>query len=97
MCVVEIAERASYYGSKKAISNYVRGPLPKGGNGAGAVAPGAAGKNQTAGALGMGSVAASAVTSTFQFASYLFPIFGAVMADTKWGREYDFIPSRYFC
>ncbi len=41
-------------------SNFVRGPLPEGGNGAGAVAPGAAGLNQSAGALGMGSVAASA-------------------------------------
>ncbi|WRT68168.1 uncharacterized protein IL334_005143 [Kwoniella shivajii] len=86
LCVVEIAERASYYGSKKPFANFVRGPLPKGGNGAGAVAKGAAGKNQTAGALGMGSVSASAVTSTFTFLSYVIPILGGVVSDTKWGR-----------
>ncbi|WWC73354.1 uncharacterized protein I206_107321 [Kwoniella pini CBS 10737] len=86
LCLVEIAERASYYGSKKPFANFVRGALPKGGNGAGAVAKGAAGKNQTAGALGMGSVAASAVTSTFTFLSYVIPILGGIIADTKWGR-----------
>ncbi|WVR09262.1 hypothetical protein IAU60_006327 [Kwoniella sp. DSM 27419] len=86
MCVVELAERASYYGSKKPFSNFIRGPLPKGGNGTGAVAKGALGKNQTAGALNMGSVAASAVTSTFTFLSYLIPILGGIISDTKWGR-----------
>ncbi|WWD06576.1 hypothetical protein V865_004669 [Kwoniella europaea PYCC6329] len=86
LCLVEIAERASYYGSKKPFANFVRGALPKGGNGAGAVAKGAAGANQTAGALGMGSVAASAVTSTFTFLSYVIPILGGIVADNYWGR-----------
>ncbi|WVQ94831.1 hypothetical protein IAU59_001914 [Kwoniella sp. CBS 9459] len=86
MCVVELAERASYYGSKKPFSNFVRGALPKGGNGTGAVAKGPAGKNQSPGALGMGSVAASAVVSTFTFLSYVIPIFGGIVSDTKWGR-----------
>ncbi|KAK4689235.1 hypothetical protein P7C73_g866, partial [Tremellales sp. Uapishka_1] len=86
MCIVELAERASYYGSKKNFSNFVRGGLPKGGNGAGAVAKGAAGANQTAGALGKGSVAASAVTSTFTFLSYVIPILGGIISDTRWGR-----------
>lgn len=86
MCIVELAERASYYGCKDVFANFVRGALPEGGNGAGAVAPPPLGTDQTAGALGMGSVAASATTSTFTFLSYLIPIFGAIVADAKWGR-----------
>lgn len=86
MCFIELCERASYYGVYYVFSNYVRGKLPAGGNGAGAVAPGDAGTDQSAGALGMGSVAASAVTSTFKFLAYLLPIFGGIIADTKLGR-----------
>lgn len=86
MCMIELAERASYYGSQGCFSNFVRGGLPAGGNGAGAVAPGDAGVNQSAGALGMGSVAASATNSTFGFLAYLIPIFGGIIADSKWGR-----------
>jgi POT family proton-dependent oligopeptide transporter len=86
MCLVELSERASYYGVQGCFSNFVRGGLPEGGNGAGAVAPGAAGENQTAGALGMGSVAASATNSTFGLLAYLIPIFGGIIADSKWGR-----------
>lgn len=37
ICVVELAERASYYGAKGVFSNYMQFPLPKGGNGTGAV------------------------------------------------------------
>ena len=72
MCIVELAERASYYGCKDVFANFVRGPLPIGGNGAGAVASGAMGEDQTAGALGMGSVAASATTSTCRSISWVF-------------------------
>lgn len=86
MCSVELAERASYYGSSGVFGNFIRGALPKGGNGLGAVAPGAAGVNQTSGALAYGSVAASAVTSTFSMLAYVIPILGGIIADTKWGR-----------
>jgi len=100
MCAVEMAERASYYGCQGIFANFVRGPLPpgtltssrlvaqliSGGNGAGAVAPGAAGVNQSSGALGMGSVAATATGQTFTFLAYVIPIFGGIIADTKWGR-----------
>jgi len=87
MCLIELAERASYYGcSQGPFANFVKNPLPKGGNGAGAVAPGAAGKDQSAGALGLGSVDASALTQLFKFLSYVIPIFGGIIADTKWGR-----------
>lgn len=70
MCFIELAERASYYGCTKIWNNYMKNPLPKGGNGAGAVAPGAIGLNQVTGGLGMGSVSASAVTSSFNFLTY---------------------------
>ncbi|KAF8916498.1 POT family-domain-containing protein [Mucidula mucida] len=86
MCLIEFAERASYYGCTQVFANFVRGALPAGGNGAGAVAPGAAGLNQSAGALGLGSEAATAVTQTFTFLAYCIPIFGGIVADTRWGR-----------
>lgn len=86
MCLVELSERASYYGVKQLFSNFVRGPLPKGGNGTGAVAKGEAGVDQSSGALGMGSVPASAVTNLFTFLAYVIPILGAIVSDTKWGR-----------
>ncbi|WWC88830.1 uncharacterized protein L201_003744 [Kwoniella dendrophila CBS 6074] len=86
LCLVELAERASYLGCSGVVKNFVNRPLPKGGNGAGAVAPGAAGENQTAGALGKGSVKASAVYNAFIFLAYVLPIAGGIIADTKWGR-----------
>ena len=46
-------------------------PLPEGGNGAGAVAKGDAGLNQSAGALGQGSVTASALVNMFDFLAYV--------------------------
>lgn len=64
MCLIEFAERASYYGSKGPFNNFINRPLPDGGNGAGAVAPGAAGLNQSAGALGRGSVTATALVQS---------------------------------
>ena len=51
LCVVEFAERASYYGVKTVFSNFMQFPLPKGGNGAGAPPKGT---ELTAGALGRG-------------------------------------------
>ncbi|KAI5453955.1 hypothetical protein NCC49_004950 [Naganishia albida] len=86
MCIIELAERASYYGSKGPFGNFVRGKLPEGGPGTGAVAHGPAGYNQSAGALGLGSRAATAVTESFTFLSYCIPILGGIVSDTKWGR-----------
>ncbi|TLD18962.1 hypothetical protein E2P81_ATG01690 [Venturia nashicola] len=77
LCAVEFAERASYYG--------VQGlPLPKGGNGLGAPAPGS--KNQTAGALGKGQSTASAITQSFKMMVYAMPVLFGWLADTKTGR-----------
>ncbi|TVY89609.1 Peptide transporter [Lachnellula willkommii] len=57
LCGVEFAERASYYGCRQVFKNFIRGPLPEGGNGAGAPPRGS---QKTAGALGKGTVIASA-------------------------------------
>ncbi|KAJ7891313.1 PTR2-domain-containing protein [Mycena olivaceomarginata] len=83
ICLVEFSERASYYGCSGVFNNYIQRPLPVGGNGAGAPP---AGTQETAGALGMGIVAATGLTKTFSFLAYTLPILGGIMADTKWGR-----------
>lgn len=49
LCGVELCERASYYGCKQVFKNFIRAPLPVGGNGAGAPPRGS---QATAGALG---------------------------------------------
>ncbi|RXK39848.1 hypothetical protein M231_02905 [Tremella mesenterica] len=86
MCLVELAERASYYGSTSPFNNFINNPLPVGGNGAGAVAKGSLGKQESTGALGLGSKAASGLVNSFQFLAYVIPIYGGIVADTKWGR-----------
>ena len=86
MCAIEFAERASYYGSTGPFNNFINNPLPVGGSGTGAVAKGAAGLEESAGALNLGSVDASALTNMFTFLAYVIPIFGAIVADTRWGR-----------
>ncbi len=86
MCLIEFAERASYYGCSGVFANFITNPLPVGGNGAGAVAAGALGANEKAGALGQGSQMSTALTQLFTFLAYTIPIFGAIIADTKWGR-----------
>lgn len=63
LCIVELAERASYYGVQTVFSNFMQFPLPKGGNGAGAVGS----PNQTAGALGKGLVFSNAFVLLFSF------------------------------
>jgi hypothetical protein len=67
LCGVEFAERASYYGCNQVFKNFIRAPLPVGGNGAGAPARGT---QQTAGALGKGTVIASAMADAFKFLAY---------------------------
>lgn len=67
LCGVEFAERASYYGCKQVFKNFIRGPLPVGGNGAGAPPRGS---QKTAGALGKGTVVAGAMTDAFTFMAY---------------------------
>ncbi|QSZ34434.1 hypothetical protein DSL72_006026 [Monilinia vaccinii-corymbosi] len=83
ICVIEFAERASYYGVQFVFSNFVQFPLPKGGNGAGAPPKGT---QQTPGALGKGLTVSSAISLLFKFLAYTIPIFGGWLADTKLGR-----------
>ncbi|KAK3936806.1 putative peptide transporter ptr2 protein [Diplogelasinospora grovesii] len=83
LCAVEFAERASYYGCFQVYKNFIRAPLPPGGNGAGASG---AGSQYTAGALGKGSVVATAMTEAFKFLSYALPVYFGWLADTKYGR-----------
>lgn len=83
ICIVEFCERASYYGVQPLISNYVNRPLPVDGNGWGAPP---AGDQQTAGALGMGTVAANAVTQSFSMLAYALPLLFGWLADAKTGR-----------
>lgn len=83
LCAVEFAERASYYGCYQVYKNFIRAPLPADGNGAGASAPGS---NLTAGALGRGSVVATAMTESFKFLAYALPVYFGWLADSKYGR-----------
>ncbi|KAK1500960.1 POT family protein [Colletotrichum abscissum] len=84
LCVVEMAERASYYGVKAAFNNYLQFPLPEGGPGTGAIDKSK--PNSHAGALGLGLQTASALGLLFTFLAYVIPIFGAWIADVKIGR-----------
>ncbi|ORY67815.1 general substrate transporter [Pseudomassariella vexata] len=83
LCAVEFCERASYYGCSSIFSNYVNRPLPLGGNGWGAPP---VGTQQTAGALGLGEVAANATQQSFTLLAYALPMVTAYFADTKTGR-----------
>jgi dipeptide/tripeptide permease len=83
ICAVEFAERASYYGVQPLFSNYVNRPLPEGGNGYGAPARGT---QDTAGALGMGTVKATAVSQSFSMLAYALPLFAGYISDTRTGR-----------
>ncbi|KAH6645148.1 general substrate transporter [Truncatella angustata] len=83
ICLVEFAERASYYGVQPLISNFVNRPMPIGGNGYGAPPRG---DQQTAGALGMGTTVSNAVGQSFSLIAYASPLFFGWLADVKTGR-----------
>ncbi|KIM94017.1 hypothetical protein OIDMADRAFT_45843 [Oidiodendron maius Zn] len=83
LCIIEFAERASYYGVLTVFSNFIQFPLPAGGNGAGSPPRGS---EKTAGALGKGLQFSSAFVLLFTFLAYVIPIVGAWIADTRLGR-----------
>ncbi|KAI1764620.1 PTR2-domain-containing protein [Hypoxylon sp. FL1150] len=84
LCLVELAERCSFYGVRAVFNNYLQFPLPQGGPGTGAIDPDR--PNDHAGALNFGLQTASALGLLFSFLAYVIPIFGAWLADTKIGR-----------
>jgi len=83
ICAVEFAERASYYGVQPLISNFVNRPMPTDGNGYGAPKRGT---QQTAGALGMGTVVSTAVSQSFSMLTYSLPMLFGWLSDTRTGR-----------
>jgi dipeptide/tripeptide permease len=85
LCLVEFAERASYYGAKQVFVNFLQKPLPEGST-TGAPLHKSSEKNVSAGALGKGLPFANAFVLLFNFLSYAIPIYGAWLGDTKTGR-----------
>ncbi|CAL3972762.1 unnamed protein product [Diplocarpon coronariae] len=83
LCFAEFCERGSYYSSISVISNFVNRKLPANGNGYGAPPKGS---QSTAGALGLGTVKASAVNQSFKMLVYCLPVLFGYIADTYTGR-----------
>ncbi|KZT25908.1 peptide transporter PTR2A [Neolentinus lepideus HHB14362 ss-1] len=77
---VELAERFSFYGSTVVFTNFIQQPLPPGSR------TGAGGAHGQSGALGRHQQAATGLTTFNQFWCYVVPLFGAYIADTRWGR-----------
>ncbi|KAG6081403.1 hypothetical protein E4U16_007502 [Claviceps sp. LM84 group G4] len=84
LCAVEFCERASFIGCAQIWTNYINRPLPKGGNGYGAVAPDSTASIQ--GGLGMGEQIANATTQSFSLISFCLPLVTGYLADAKFGR-----------
>ncbi|KAH6682193.1 peptide transporter PTR2-A [Plectosphaerella plurivora] len=80
---VECCERFSYYGSAVLYTNFVRSKLPLD-SVTGAPVYDVAESNP--GALGMGQKAGQGISLFNQFFAYLVPLFGAWLADAKYGR-----------
>ncbi|KAF9872543.1 hypothetical protein CkaCkLH20_10040 [Colletotrichum karsti] len=78
----ELCERFSYYGSSILYTNFVMRPMPEGSR-TGATY---SGDNRTPGALGMGQRASQGVSLVNMFWAYITPLFGAWLADAKFGR-----------
>ena len=64
-------------------TNYINRPLPKGGNGWGAVP---AGSQATQGALGLGEQIANATSQSFSLIAYCLPLVVGYLADSRFGR-----------
>ncbi|KAG5359215.1 Peptide transporter PTR2 [Yarrowia sp. E02] len=70
VAVVELCERFTYYGLSGPFQNYIQNPR----------------EGRLPGALGLGQQKAVALLYAFQFWCYLTPIFGAIIADSYWGK-----------
>lgn len=94
ICFVEFCERGSYYSTVGVISNFVNRKFPKNGNGAGAPPKGT---QSTAGALGMGTVKATAVSQSFKMLVYCLPVLFGWIADVYTGRFKLIVWGIYVC
>ncbi|TFK84976.1 oligopeptide transporter [Polyporus arcularius HHB13444] len=74
----ELAERFSYYGSTVVYTNFIQQPLPPGSRTGASI--------KQAGALGLGQRASTGIGTFNTFWVYVIPLFGAYIADTRWGR-----------
>ncbi|KAI0710676.1 MFS peptide transporter [Earliella scabrosa] len=74
----ELAERFSYYGSTVVFTNFIQQPLPPGSK--------TGADLQQPGALGLGQRASTGLGMFNTFWVYVIPLFGAYIADTRWGR-----------
>ncbi|UNI18949.1 hypothetical protein JDV02_005178 [Purpureocillium takamizusanense] len=78
ICFVELCERFSFYGATAMFTNFIQQGLPKGSvTGASLEQPGA---------MGLGQRASTGISTLNQVWQYLMPLFGAWVADAKWGR-----------
>ncbi|KAJ5266728.1 POT family-domain-containing protein [Penicillium angulare] len=80
IALIELCERFTYYGTGQLLTNFIQRPLPLGST------TGASGANAQSGALGFGQRAAYAINTFKQFFFYITPLFGAYLADVRWGR-----------
>ncbi|KAI0371994.1 oligopeptide transporter [Pilatotrama ljubarskyi] len=78
IAVCELSERFSYYGTTVVFTNFIQQPLPAGSKTGADV--------KQAGALGLGQRASTGIGTFNTFWVYLIPLFGAYIADTRWGR-----------
>ncbi|WEJ96819.1 peptide transporter ptr2 [Yamadazyma tenuis] len=85
ICLVELAERASYYSTQGLLTNFIQRPLPAGST-TGSVPKGPGSGDLSAGALGMGLQTATALTLLLTFLAYVVPLYGGYIADTKIGK-----------
>ncbi|WVW85050.1 hypothetical protein I302_107086 [Kwoniella bestiolae CBS 10118] len=83
IALVELAERASYYGVGGLFPNFIQRPLPPGGPGTGAPPPIS---QITPGALGMGLQISTALSVIFSLLAYTTPLLGGILADMRWGK-----------
>lgn len=83
ICLVELAERASYYSTIGLLTNFIQRPLPEGST-TGAAPEGEG--NVSAGALGMGLQTATALNLLLSFLAYVVPLFAGYIADTRLGK-----------
>ncbi|KAI1798166.1 oligopeptide transporter [Ganoderma leucocontextum] len=74
----ELAERFSYYGTTVVFTNFIQQPLPPGSKTGADI--------KQAGALGLGQRASTGIGTFNSFWVYVIPLFGAYIADTRWGR-----------